>query len=207
VNWFWRAGVTNKRSSVLLMQSDRPQLAGHWAAWLSDAVHVLCAYVGDVPLDEATAVVQNALADSMPLGLTVKNLPECTTLLADGTPVWTVFDNEFHRQKWEREDERQARLEAERLEREERRQRTLETAPQVGISSLGWDHLSRAPRPTPRVQMTCTPCPPRVATCTLQAIYTRARIKQKGAYIPGTHVPGVELHTYTRARINELVTC
>lgn len=124
VNWFWRLAVTVPRSkgAPLMVQCMDPVIPGHWAAWIEEHIHVIGAMVGDVNISDAREVMKNSMGDPMPLGLSAKNMKDCTQLLSDGVALWTVFDSEFMRSKWDREDEKRQRTEEERRQREERKQ-------------------------------------------------------------------------------------
>ena len=147
VQWFWRSAVTAKRttSRTLLMQTDNPAAVGRWARWVEGDIHVVGAYIGhDMGIDDAKAVVQNTLGDSMPTGLTRQNLREVSEMMADGVPAWVVFDSEYMQTKWQREDEKRATAELEKHAREERRQKALQ-----GTGFANWVPFSVLRTPPP----------------------------------------------------------
>ena len=155
MNWFWKVAITTPKtkSTCLIVQCKDPAIPGQWCAWLEENVHVIGALVGDVPLNEAKEVLKNAMTNPMPHGLSPRALKDCTNVLADGVPVWVVFEMDYHRKKWEREDKKKADTQAEKDRRQEQKEQEQAASPLVGWGPL----MHAAPLSMPPPQPS-TPC-------------------------------------------------
>ena len=155
MNWFWKVAITTPKtkSTSLIVQCKDPAIPGQWCAWLEENVHVIGALVGDVPLNEAKEVLKNAMTNPMPHGLSPRALKDCTHVLAEGVPVWVVFEMDYHRKKWEREDKKKADTQAEKDRRQEQKEQEQAASPLVGWGPL----MHAAPLSMPPPQPS-TPC-------------------------------------------------